>query len=269
MSITRVTNPRLRGSPRQKAHSPFGGVSGPSSSEMTAGEARGGAIVADLLEEHSVLEDAALVETILLEKLGAAAEEARIKLGFAWADAMLRYDYATMADYGRVYPGPIEPDEAAQKRIDQITAALEQLQLQMEDEGLEDDAYNALYERVDALEDEARDLEEAYSTEDLARSGVIASWQGGHRWQYLPDCHRDPLQARAAKAPLLPHRGNWWARTPVEGLACGLGAAQLCKGRGQSCAGGVHGGAGWLSFPLRQQQRTTRAYAADLKSYLK
>ncbi|OWY12031.1 MULTISPECIES: ParB/RepB/Spo0J family partition protein [Thioclava] len=142
-------------------------------------EARGGAIAADLLEEHSVLEDAALVETILLEKLAAAAEEARIKLGFAWADSVVRYDYATMADYGRVYPSPIEPDEASQKRIDEITAELEKLQLEMEDEGLEDDAYNALYERVDALEDEARDLQEAYSAEDLARSGVIALWQGG------------------------------------------------------------------------------------------
>lgn len=49
----------------------------------------------------------------------------------------------------------------------------------MEDEGLEDGAYNALYDRVDALEEEARDLQEAYSAEDLARSGVIASWQGG------------------------------------------------------------------------------------------
>ena len=143
-------------------------------------EARGGTVAADLLEEHSVLEDsAALVETILLEKLGAAAEEARMRLGFAWADAMVRCDYATMADYGRVYPGPIEPDEAAQKRIDEITAELEKLQLEMEDEGLEEDAYNALYDRVDALEEEARDLQEAYSAEDLARSGVIASWQGG------------------------------------------------------------------------------------------
>jgi len=142
-------------------------------------EARGGAIAADLLEEHSVLEDAALVETILLEKLCAAAEEARAKLGFAWADAMVRYDYAAMADYGRVYPGPIEPNEATQKRIDEITAELEKLQLEMEDEGLEDDAYNALYDRVDALEEEARDLQEAYSADDLARAGVIASWSSG------------------------------------------------------------------------------------------
>lgn len=69
--------------------------------------------------------------------------------------------------------------ETAQKRIDEITAELEQLQLEMENEGLEDGAYNALYERVDALEEEARDLQEAYSAEDLARAGVIASWSAG------------------------------------------------------------------------------------------
>jgi len=142
-------------------------------------EARGGPIAADLLEEHSVLEDIALVETIMVEKLTAAAEEARADLGFAWAEALVRYDYATMAEYGRVYPGRIEPDVAGQQRVDAITEELEKLQLEMEDESLETDAYNALYDRVDALEDEARDLQEAYSAEDLARAGVIASWSNG------------------------------------------------------------------------------------------
>ncbi|WP_282128012.1 ParB/RepB/Spo0J family partition protein [Roseobacter litoralis] len=142
-------------------------------------EARGGAIAADLLEEHSVLEDADLVETILLEKLTGAAEEARKEAGFAWADAVARYDYFTMADYGRVYPGPVEPDEAGQKRVDEITAELERLQLEMEDESLEGDAYNELYDKVDALEEEARELQEAYSADDLARAGVIASWSNG------------------------------------------------------------------------------------------
>mgnify|MGYP000890672120 CR=1 FL=1 len=117
-----------------------------------------------------------------------------MRLGFAWADAMVRYDYATMADYGRVYPGPIEPDEAAQKRIDEITAELEKLQLEMEDEGLEDGAYNALYERVDALEEEARDLQEAYSAEDLARSGgnrVLVGRAGDPPcWPRPPGRHR-------------------------------------------------------------------------------
>ena len=142
-------------------------------------EARGGAIAADLLDEHSVLEDSALVETILLEKLAAAAEEARAEMGFAWADAVIQYDYAAMADYGRVYPGPIEPDEKGSRRVDEITAELEKLEREMENEELEDEAYNELYERVDELEAEARDLQEAYSAEDLARSGVIASWSNG------------------------------------------------------------------------------------------
>ncbi|MDE4142165.1 ParB/RepB/Spo0J family partition protein [Phaeobacter gallaeciensis] len=142
-------------------------------------EARGGAIAADLLDEHSVLEDSSLVETILLEKLAAAAQEARAEIGFAWADAVIQYDYAAMADYGRVYPGPVEPDEKGSRRVDEITAELEKLEHEMENEELEDEAYNELYESVDALEAEARDLQEAYSTEDLARSGVIASWSHG------------------------------------------------------------------------------------------
>ncbi|MCB1355541.1 MAG: chromosome partitioning protein ParB, partial [Maritimibacter sp.] len=142
-------------------------------------EARGGVIAADLLEEHSVLEDSELVETILLEKLAAAAEETRAKMGFAWADAVIRYDYSAMADYGRVYPGPVEPDEEGQKRLDEIAAELETLEHEMENEDLEDEAYNDLYERVDVLEAEARDLQEAYGAEDLARSGVIASWSNG------------------------------------------------------------------------------------------
>ncbi|OWV37829.1 ParB/RepB/Spo0J family partition protein [Mameliella alba] len=142
-------------------------------------EARGGAIAADLLDEHSVLEDSTLVETILLEKLATAAEEARAEMGFAWADAVIQYDYAAMADYGRVYPGPVEPDEAGSKRLDEITAELEKLEREMENEELEDGAYNELYERVDELEAEARELQEAYSAEDLARSGVIATWAQG------------------------------------------------------------------------------------------
>ena len=142
-------------------------------------KARGGAIVADLLEEHSVLEDAGLVETILLEKLTAAAEKERARSGFAWAEAVVRYDYAAMADYGRVYPGPVEPDAKGRKRLDKITSELETLERHMEDESLEEDAYEALYARVDALEAEARDLQESYSAEDLVRSGVIASWSNG------------------------------------------------------------------------------------------
>ena len=61
---------------------------------------------------------------------------------------MIQYDYAAMSDYGRVYPGPVEPDKKGQKRVDEITAELEKLEREMENEELEDEAYNDLYERV-------------------------------------------------------------------------------------------------------------------------
>lgn len=164
-------------------------------------EARGGAIAADLLDEHSVLEDSALVETILLEKLTAAAEEARAEVGFAWADAVIRYDYAAMVEFGRVYPGPVEPDESGQQRVDEVTAELEKLEREMENEELADEAYNALYERVDALEAEARDLQEAYSAEDLARSGVIATWAQGKISLHVGLVRPEDQPERSANAP--------------------------------------------------------------------
>ena len=61
--------------------------------------------------------------------------------------------------------------------------------------------------------------------------------------QHLRDHHRDALQAGPAKTSLLPHRGNRRARTPIEGLACRLGAAQLRERCCQPGAGGVPGGA--------------------------
>ncbi|KGM46611.1 ParB/RepB/Spo0J family partition protein [Pseudooceanicola atlanticus] len=164
-------------------------------------EARGGAIAADLLDEHSVLEDSTLVETILIEKLTAAAEEARAEVGFAWADAVIRYDYAAMAEFGRVYPGPVEPDESGQQRVDEITAELEKLEREMENEDLADEAYNALYERVDALEAEARDLQEAYSIADLARSGVIATWAQGKISLHVGLVRPEDQPERSGNAP--------------------------------------------------------------------
>ena len=167
-------------------------------------EARGGAVAADLLDEHSVLEDSALVETILLEKLTAAAEEERGEMGFAWAEAVIQYDYAAMADYGRVYPGPVEPDEAGQKRIEEITAELEKLEREMENEDLEDAAYDDLHKRVDELEAEAQDLQEAYSAEDLARSGVVATWSQGKISLHVGLVRPEDQPEKSGKAPGTP-----------------------------------------------------------------
>lgn len=142
-------------------------------------EARGGPIARDLLEEHSVLEDMGLVQEILMEKLEAAAEAKRAELGFAWAIAAPRYDHADLAGYTHIYPEPVEPDEAGQKRLDEIIAEIDTLNAELEAEDLEGDAYNARYDRVEALEAEAEDLQQAYCAEHLAIGGVHATWHNG------------------------------------------------------------------------------------------
>lgn len=141
-------------------------------------KSRGGEVTADLLEEHSILEDKTLVDEILAEHLLIAAEAKRTELGMSWADTMLEHDHGALAEFDRIYPGPIEPDEAGLKRLAHIDARLEAVCAEMEDEELDDDAYHLLDKEVDALEEEARDLQEAYAQDDLDRAGVIASWNG-------------------------------------------------------------------------------------------
>ncbi len=137
-----------------------------------------GQIAADLLEEHSVLEDMALVQSVLMQRLKEEAEAKRAELGFSWADAIARLDHNLLGDYGRVYPEPVELDAKATKRIDAIEAELSDIYARMEDEEITDDEYRALNAQEEALSDEARSLQEAYTPEDLARSGVLASWNG-------------------------------------------------------------------------------------------
>ena len=74
----------------------------------------------------------------------------------------------------------------------------------MEDEDLDPDAHDALYDRIDALEAEARDLQEAYSADDLGRSGVIACWSNGqvslHVGLVRPEDRPDAAKGEAGSA---------------------------------------------------------------------
>ena len=68
-----------------------------------------GDIVADLIEEDSILTDETLVERLLMEKLAAHAEAERERLGFAWSQAVRDVDYKALQEFGRVYPGAVDP----------------------------------------------------------------------------------------------------------------------------------------------------------------
>lgn len=141
-------------------------------------KAKNGAIAADLLEEHSVLEDLALVETVKLERLQEAAEAKREAMGFAWADTLARTDHNALAEYDTVYPEPIEPDEAATAQLEEIEKEMDALYVKMDDEDISYEDHDVLSTQERTLELEARGLQEAFTEDDLARAGVVASWNG-------------------------------------------------------------------------------------------
>ena len=138
-----------------------------------------GAIASDLLGDTAILEDMDLVGTLLEAKLAAIAEEERVKGGFAWAETMVEHDWQALQKFGRIYPGPIDLDEAAQARVDAIAAEVSNLEERADAEDLTEEAYEKIWAQIEALNDEADDLQTAYDTEQLKTAGVIVSWQNG------------------------------------------------------------------------------------------
>lgn len=79
---------------------------------LEAYEAEGGAVLRDLFTEDGGgwLEDPALLDRLVAEKLTALAGEVRQREGWKWAEACA--EFADVADFGRVYPVVIERSEA-------------------------------------------------------------------------------------------------------------------------------------------------------------
>jgi ParB family chromosome partitioning protein len=138
-----------------------------------------GPITADLIEEDSVLTDEALVERLLVEKLGALADAERARLGFAWAEGRRTADYEALRAYGRTYPSPIEPDGAAAERVTQIADRLVVIDYLRDEAEANDDGtdLDALEDEYEALQQEHEELTTGYVPEQLAKAGVIAHWR--------------------------------------------------------------------------------------------
>lgn len=143
-------------------------------------KAKGGAIAADLIEEHSVLEDMDLAKEVLIVKLQAVAEAERVRLGFAWADAATEHDYQMFASYGRIYPAPIEPDAAGQARIDEIAKLVSALEDRQSADGINQDEADEIYDEIDTLSEEADALQTGYLPDDAENAGVFATWNHNH-----------------------------------------------------------------------------------------
>lgn len=169
--------------------------------------AKGGATVEGLFEEDTVLTDRALAEEVRDELLREAAEAARAKLGFAWAEIRPAYDYSEMSAYGRIYPRPVEVSEEDDarltgigERLDALTAeweALEETDLTEEDAGIAE----RIEREINDLEAEAHELQYAYGADDLARSGVIAALDHDGRIRVEPGFVRPADRAEGKAQP--------------------------------------------------------------------
>ncbi len=136
-----------------------------------------GDIVADLIEEDSILTDETLVERLLMEKLQAHAEAERERLGFAWAQAVRDVDYKVLQEFGRVYPGAVDPTGEAAERCEAIANRLAELDEARDSEDCPD--IDALEDEYEKLTDEYETLTTGWAEADLGRAGVLAYWDRG------------------------------------------------------------------------------------------
>ncbi|WP_171181875.1 ParB/RepB/Spo0J family partition protein [Ruegeria sp. HKCCD8929] len=161
--------------------------------------AAGGDIVADLIEEDSILSDGALIDELLAQKLDDLAEQKRAELGFAWAEAHTSIDWGELSDYGRVYPQPVDLDEEDQARAEALIEKMDKIEEESHEATSAEDL-DRLDDEHEALNQEYEALTNAYSEGDKAIAGVIAIWDTSHvdyrigfvRPEHMPDQEDEP-----------------------------------------------------------------------------
>lgn len=152
--------------------------------------AEGGAVVAGLFDEDTVLTDRHLAERLRDERLMEEAVAMKARYGFKWAETRAQYDHAELAGFGRIYPKLREMSDDEQERFNANVLRIEEIAARIEElSGMDDpeegdnetitgeaEELSAEYERLD-LENDA--LREAYDPEDAKRAGVIACFSQG------------------------------------------------------------------------------------------
>lgn len=134
-------------------------------------EAAGGPVLRDLFTEDGGgwLEDVALLDRLVGEKLAGLADEAREREGWKWAEPAL--DYPDVSAFGRVYPVAVERSEADAAEITALSEEYDRIVSEAGAEGLSPVADARLEEIDKALQVFGPDFD--YAAEAKTRAGVM------------------------------------------------------------------------------------------------
>ena len=139
---------------------------------VEAYEAEGGAVLRDLFTEDGGgwLEDVALLDRLVGEKLAGLADEAREREGWKWAEASL--EYPDMSGFGRVYPVAVERSEADAAVIAALSEEYDRLVSETDAAEMLPPGVDARLEEIDkALQAFGPDFD--YTPEARARAGIV------------------------------------------------------------------------------------------------
>ena len=150
---------------------------------VEAYEAAGGMIRRDLFgeEDEGFMQDAELLESLVLEKLNQAVESVKEE-GHAWVQARTTFDYSDRMEFGQVRTVRREPTEEERARMEALDAEMEVLQPQYEayDEDADEsgELYRALEEKAERIQWELDALSESLAEthpSDLEIAGTIVT----------------------------------------------------------------------------------------------
>ena len=195
---------------------------------LEAYQAAGGSILRDLFTEDrgGYLEDAALLDRLVKDKLDGIADALRECEGWKWAEAHLDYPHAH--GLRRVYPSPVDLSDEDAAAYETAQAAYDTLSEQYEAAEELSDEIDARFGELEAEIERLEAKRQAYAPEMVARAGafVVLSHDGTMRIERGFIRHEDDASNRESHGSVaeegddLPRGGSGdLARPEIDGMS--------------------------------------------------
>ncbi|MBB2719558.1 UNVERIFIED_ORG: ParB family chromosome partitioning protein [Rhizobium etli] len=148
---------------------------------VDAYEAAGGVVMRDLFEQDQGgwLQDPAMLEQLVLEKLKADAEAIQTSEGWKWAEAAFDFPYGHASGLRRFYGEQAEMTEEELARYDATRAEYERLDAEYAEASEYSEAAEQKLEKLGSELDRLKDRPYIFDPQEVARGGVFVSLGAG------------------------------------------------------------------------------------------